>query len=138
MMTGFTIKTQDKQTIRFNYYLEDAPITTKAFADALPFTRTFFHARISGQEIWIDNAPEIDIIQANASVFTTPGEIVLGLLKPARNKTAKCLGIYYGEGKGLDGCNIFGKVFAEDMPMLKKLGDDIWKHGCQELLFDVL
>jgi hypothetical protein len=137
-MTGFKIRTQDDQTIRFNFYNADAPITTEAFTKILPFSRTFFHARISGQEIWIDDAPGIDIIQENASVFTEPGEIVPGPLQPARNKTSKCLGIYYGEGKGLDSCNIFGKVFAEDMPILKKLGDTIWKHGSRELAFEKL
>jgi hypothetical protein len=30
------------------------------------------YAGISGQEIWIDNAIEPDIIQENASVFTAP------------------------------------------------------------------
>lgn len=137
-MTGFKIKTQENQTIRFNFYHSEAPLTSGAFAKTLPFSRTFFHARISGQEIWIDDAPELDIIQENASVFTEPGEIVLGPLRPTRAKTSKCLGIYYGDGKGLDSCNIFGKVFHEDLHLLKKLGENIWKHGAQELAFEIL
>jgi len=137
-MTGFLIKTQDNQKIRFSFYFDTAPVTSKAFAKTLPFTRTFFHARTSGQEIWIDNAPELDIIQENASVFTEPGEIVLGPLKPMRIKTSKCLGIYYGEGKGIDSCNIFGKVFDEDLSLLKALGDKIWRQGAQELTFEIL
>lgn len=137
-MTGFKIKTIDNQIIRFNYYANDAPITCEAFSKLLPFSRIFVHARISGQEIWIDNAPELDIIQENASVFTSPGEVVLGPLKPIRAKTSKCLGIYYGEGKGLDSCNIFAKVFAEDLELLKILGNNIWKHGVQELTFESL
>jgi len=96
------------------------------------------HARVSGQEIWIDNAPELDIIQENASVFTAPGEVVYGPLKPARTKTSNCMGIYYGEGRGLDCCNIFAKVFDEDMPLLKELGENIWKQGTQELIFEKL
>lgn len=137
-MKGFKIKTQDHQTIRFNYYSSEARVTTEAFIKVLPFSRTFFHARISGEEIWIDDAPEIDIIQENSSVFTQPGEIVLGPVRPKRNKTAKCLGIYYGEGRGLDSCNIFGKVFTEDLPALKALGEKIWKHGSQVLTFENL
>ena len=137
-MTGFKIKTIDNQIIRFNYYNNDAPITCEAFSKLLPFSRIFIHARISGQEIWIDNAPELDIIQENASVFTNPGEVVLGPLKPERAKTSKCLGIYYGEGRGLDSCNIFAKVFAEDLELLKILGENIWKHGVQELTFESL
>ncbi|MEJ7740046.1 MAG: DUF3830 family protein [Chitinophagaceae bacterium] len=136
-MADFFIRTQDNQIIRFKFYSDAAPITSEAFSKTLPFSRTFFHARISGQEIWIDNAPEVDIIQENASVFTEPGEIVLGPLKPTRAKTSKCLGIYYGEGKGLDSCNIFGKVFDEDLILLKTLGEAIWRHGAQELTFDV-
>ena len=137
-MTGFIIKTNDNQNIRFKYYLENAPVTSKAFATLLPFTRTFFHARVSGQEIWIDNAPQLDIIQENASVFTEPGEVVFGPVRPSRVKTANCLGIYYGEGKGLDCCNIFAKVLAEDLNLLKILGNNIWKHGTQEITFDKL
>ncbi len=137
-MTTFLIKTPSNQIIRFNYYNTEAPITCAAFAKLLPFSRTFFHARISGAEVWTDDAPEVDIIQENASVFTEPGEVVLGPLKPTRAKTAGCLGIYYGEGKGLDCTNIFAKVFPEDLPLLKLLGEAIWKHGAQKLSFESL
>jgi len=137
-MKGFIIKAADKTAIRFKYYHESAPITAKAFASLLPFKRTFFHARVSGQEIWIDNAPVLDIIQENASVFTEPGEVVYGPLKPARTKTSNCMGIYYGEEKGLDCCNIFAKVFDEDKILLKELGDSVWKHGTQEIEFENL
>jgi hypothetical protein len=137
-MVNFRIRTKDNHLIRFNLYIDAAPVTCKAFLKALPFTRSFCHARVSGAEIWIDNAPEFDIIQENASVFTEPGEIVLGPLKPLRAKTSKCLGIYYGEGKGLDCCNIFGKVFQEDIQLLKELGDKIWRHGMQDITFEKL
>ncbi len=137
-MTGFIIRTQVNNVIRFKFYLNDAPETSKAFVKTLPFSRTFFHARISGQEIWTDNSPELDIIQENASIFTEPGEVVIGPLKPARAKTSKCLGIYYGDGKGLDCCNIFAKVFDEDLLLLKTLGDKIWRLGSQELSFETL
>jgi len=136
--SSFQIKIPGGITIRFNYYQIDAPITSRAFGSLLPFKRTFLHARVSGQEIWIDDAPELDIIQENASVFAQPGEVVYGPLKPARAKTSNCMGIYYGEGKGLDCCNIFAKVFDEDMHLLKALGDRIWKQGVQELTFEEL
>src|SRR5688572_12792530 len=132
-MPGFTITTSNNTIIRFRYY-EDAPVTSAAFATLLPFTLTFMHARVSGQEIWIDNAPPLDIIQENASVMTTPGEVVYGPLKPARVSTANCMGIYYGNGKGVDACNIFAKVFDEDKHLLEQLGNDIWENGKQELL----
>jgi hypothetical protein len=137
-MTGFLIKTSGDKTIRFQFYLEAAPITCAAFAERLPFNRTFLHARVSGQEIWTDKAPTLDIIQENASVFAGPGEVVLGPLKPERAKTAGCMGIYYGEGKGLDCCNIFAKVFEEDRDMLAALGEAIWKRGAEELYFEKL
>lgn len=137
-MSGFIIKLSDNQNIRFRYYEEEAPVTTKAFDALLPFTKTFYHARVSGQEIWTDNAPQLDIIQENASVFTVPGEIVYGPIKPLRTKTSNCMGIYYGEGKGLDCCNIFAKVFDEDLDLLKTLGDNIWKNGIQEIIFQKL
>lgn len=134
-MKGFFITTKDHQKIRFSFYEDAAPLTCAAFANLLPFTRAFLQARVSGQEIWVDNAHEIDVIQENASVFTEPGEIVLGPLYPARNKIAKCIGIYYGEGRGLDCGNIFGKVFAEDFGLLRIVGDRIWRQGAEELTF---
>ncbi len=108
-------------------------MTSRAFSAILPFTRTFYHARVSGQEIWIDDVPPLDIIQENASVFTEPGEAVFGPTKPGRAKTANCFGIYYGEGKGLDACNIFAKVIDSDKEKLMELGIKIWKHGAQVL-----
>ena len=135
-MDGFIIRTSNNEVIRFKLYIQDAPVTSAAFISLLPFNRTFIHARVSGQEIWIDNAPKLNIIQENASVFTEPGEVVFGPLKPARTKTSNCMGIYYGEGRGLDACNIFAKVFDEDMDLLKVLGEDIWKNGVKEILFE--
>jgi hypothetical protein len=137
-MKGFIIKTADGIVIRFVYYHDDAPVTSHAFESLLPFTRIFLHARVSGQEVWIDNAPQLDIVQENASVFTVPGEVVYGPLKPARVKTSNCMGIYYGIGRGLDCCNIFAKVLEEDMPLLQALGESIWRHGAQQLTFEKL
>lgn len=137
-MTGFKITTSDNQEIRFQCYLDDAPVTSLAFINLLPFTRTFYHARVSGQEIWIDNVPELDIIQENASIFAEPGEVVLGPKKPLRAKTANCLGIYYGEGRGLDACNIFAKVIESDKQKLIDLGNCIWENGKQELTFSLI
>jgi hypothetical protein len=135
-MKGFIVKKQGFEPIRFTYYIDDAPVTAKAFADSLPFTQTFMHARVSGQEVWTDNAPELDIIQENASVFTIPGEVVIGPSRPVRVSTRHAMGIYYGEGKGLDSCNIFAKVVAEDMQLLQQLGNSIWKNGVAELRFE--
>jgi len=137
-MTGFKIITEDKQEIRFNFYLDTAPTTSKAFIEILPFTRMFYHARVSGQEIWIDDVPPLDIIQENASVFTELGEVVFGPMKPIRSKTSNCFGIYYGNGKGLDACNIFAKVFDADKQKLIDLGNNIWKNGSQELTITFL
>lgn len=137
-MTGFKITTSDNLEIKFELYLDTAPVTSKAFLSILPFTRTFYHARVSGQEIWIDDVPKLDIIQENASVFTEPGEVVFGPTKPIRTKTANCFGIYYGEGKGLDACNIFAKVVESDKQKLVDLGNKIWRTGSQILTLSVI
>ena len=137
-MTGFKITTLNKQEIKFEFYIDTAPLTSKAFAQILPFTRTFHHARVSGQEIWIDNVPQLDIIQENASVFTEPREVVFSPTKPIRSKTADCFGIYYGDGKGLDACNIFAKVIDSDKQKLIDLGNSIWKNGSQELTISLI
>jgi len=137
-MTGFKITTQDGQEINFEFYHNAAPVTSSAFPSILPFTRTFNHARVSGQEIWIDDVPKLDIIQENASVFAEPGEVVFGPTKPSRTKTANCFGIYYGDGKGLDACNIFAKVVDSDKQKLMDLGNSIWKNGSQELTLSLI
>lgn len=137
-MKGFKITTPEKEEIRFEFYKDLAPVTSTSFAKILPFTRTFYHARVSGQEIWIDNIPELDIIQENASIFTEPGEVVLGPKKPIRAKTANCFGIYYGEGKGLDACNIFAKVIESDKQKLINLGDSIWENGSRDLTISLV
>jgi hypothetical protein len=132
-MKGFKLTTPDGLEIKFKFYLEEAPITCYSFQGILPFTRTFFHARISGQEIWINDVPGLNIIQENASVFTSPGEVVFGPMKPSRVKTSNCFGIYYGEGQGLDACNIFAIVYETDKQKLIELGNKIWKYGALEL-----
>lgn len=134
-MTGFTIKIKDGGKIRFKYYSE-APITSKAFQDTLPFTQTFYHARVSGEEIWTDKAPMLDIIQENSSVFINTGEVVIGPKNPSRNKVVGCMGIMYGDGKLLDCGNIFAKVYDEDAEALKKLGNSFWEEGFKELIFE--
>ena len=137
-MKGFRITTADNLEIKFEFYLDTAPVTSKAFLSILPFTRTFYHARVSGQEIWIDDVPKLDIIQENASVFTKPGEVVFGPAKPIRSKTANCFGIYYGDGKGLDACNIFAKVIDRDKQKLIDLGNRIWKNGSLEFTISMI
>ena len=137
-MSGFIVHTKENTSIRFSYYNLAAPLTVAVFAAELPFSRVFLHARVSGEEIWIDKAPVINVIQENSSVFTQPGEVVIGPFNPVRNKIAGCMGIFYGEGKLLDCGNIFAKVFEEDMPLLKNLGNSIWRNGMQELRFEAL
>jgi hypothetical protein len=58
-------------------------------------------------------------------------------MKPTRAKAGGGgIGIYYGEGKGLDAANIFARAYEEDMPALRLLGEKIWKEGEQELRFE--
>src|SRR5262245_54787278 len=137
-MKGFKIITKDETEIHFNFYFNEAPLTSNAFQQILPFTRTFYHARVSGREIWIDDVPPLDVIQENASVFAEPGEVVLGPSKPTRVKTANCFGIYYGEGRGLDAANIFARVIDADMSKLEELGDSVWKNGPKEFRIEEL
>lgn len=136
-MKGFKITATTGTIIRFRFY-DDAPQTAAAFARILPFTRVLMHARTSGSEIWTDEAPPLDVIQENASVFTEPGEVVYGPSGAKRTRTCNCMGIYYGEGKGLDACNIFARVLDEDKETLAALGHSIWKGGEQAITFSPL
>jgi hypothetical protein len=136
---GFFITSPTGQSIRFHYYLDAAPATITAFHSHLPFSLSLFHARVSGQEIWSDQAPQLAVIQENASVFTQPGEVVIGPVTANRAVgTAGTIGIYYGEGKGLDCANIFAKVIPDDFPLLQTLGEQVWKAGAQILQFTAL
>lgn len=134
---GFKITTANGLIIRFRYD-EDAPMTAKAFKALLPFTRSLLHARTSGEEIWTGDAPPLDVIQENASVFTHPGEVVYGPSGAKRALTRNCMGIYYGEGRGLDSCNIFARVYEEDRALLASLGEAIWRRGEQPITFSSL
>jgi len=136
-MKGFKILAEGHPEIRFGYYQDLAPLTSKSFQEVLPFERMLYHARVSGLEIWTDDGPKLDLPQENASIFAGPGEIVLGPLKPERNKIRGCIGIFYGEGKLLDCGNIFGKVMDEDLEALKTLGDAIWRKGGILLRFEL-
>lgn len=49
---------------------------------------------VSGREIWIDDAPLLDIPQENASVFAAPGEMVIGPKSPDRNRIKGCIGLF--------------------------------------------
>ena len=135
---GFQLRTVSGLVIRFRYYLDEAPVTSEVFHTHLPYAQTFVHARTSGEEFWTDKAPPLHILQENASVFCLPGEAGISPVTPARVKTAGMMGIYYGNGKGLDATNIFAKVFDEDMEKLKELGDQIWRYGEQILTFEKL
>lgn len=136
-MNGFILCAPDFRPIHFRYYKEEAPETCSAFENLLPLFKEFYHARVSGQEIWFEGLEPLFIPQENASVFTLPGEVVLGPAKPVRTKTANCFGIYYGEGKGLDACNIFARVVPEDLKYLQELGESIWKNGSLQLELSV-
>ena len=68
-------------------------------------------------------------------MFINPGEVVFGPAAPDRVKTKNCLGIYYGEGKGLDACNIFARVADEDFDQLAELGHRIWRNGDLKVTF---
>ena len=70
-MQGFKMKKKDGEEIHFKFYFEEAPVTCKSFQEILPFTRVFYHARISGREIWIDDVPILDIVQENARIYRT-------------------------------------------------------------------
>jgi len=137
-LSGFVIHTKENTSIRFRWYSIAAPETVADFAAHMPFSREFLHARVSGEEIWIDDAPLLNVIQENCTVFAQPGEVAIGPFNPARNKIAGCMGIFYGEGKLLDCGNIFARVFDEDMPLLKTLGSNIWRNGAQVLRFELL
>ncbi len=139
VMKGFSIITPENTIIRFTYYSAEAPLSAAAFDAVLPFSIGFYHARTSGEEFWVANAFTFDVPQENASVFTEPGEVVLGPMKPSRVKAMNgSIGIYYGDGKGLDAANIFAKVVPEDADKLKVLGEKIWKEGARELRFEQL
>ncbi len=89
-MTGVKIITEHGQEIKFEFYLDEAPLTSKEFIGYFRLHELFIKSIRTRN--WIDNVPQLDIIQENASVFTIPGEVVFGPTKPIRTKTANCFG----------------------------------------------
>lgn len=136
-MPQFTLTTPAGTVIRFETYPEAAR-TAQAFLQALPHRVLWRHAMTSGQEIWTPEAPPLDVIQENSSVFVRPGEVVIGPIQPKRNQIAGCMGIYYGEGKGLDSGNVFAAVLDEDYAALIALGHEILLGGEQLLQLDAV
>ena len=123
------------ESIVLDLYDELAPETISALWEILPFEREIFHARLSGQEIWCDDMPVLDVPQENASIHAQPGEFVVGPKNPIRNQITGCLGLFYGKGALIDCGNVIGKVRKEDMSVLKSWGQDIWQNGSQKLSF---
>lgn len=132
------VTNQKGEVIIINLYAELAPNTVQALGAVLPFEREIFHARLSGQEIWCDDMPQLDVPQENASVHAQPGEFVVGPKNPIRNQITGCLGLFYGKGTLIDCGNIIGKVEKDDLSILKSWGQDIWQNGSQILSFSRL
>lgn len=137
-MSGFLLTATGQAGIRFRFYDVEAPATAAAFLAALPFEQLFLHARVSGQEIWCSEAPALPVPQENSTIHCRPGEVAIGPLQPARNQVSGLMGIFYGEGKLVDGANIFAAVVPEDLPLLVALGDQIWRRGGLKLRFSPL
>jgi len=133
---GFKVRTSRGLIIIFDLYAREAPATSDAFLNSLPFSAVFDHAKISGQEIWSGNCPPFNISQENSSLFALPGEIALGPIQPARNKITGLMGIFYGTGQLMDSGNIFGCNTKADRDKLSELGNTIWTTGSQELHFE--
>lgn len=134
MYAAFSIEINGEPDLHFYLYYREAPLTCTAFMDALPFERNFYHAKLSGEEIWTPHGLGLAIPQENATVFIEEGEIALGPLH-SRNKIADCIGIMYGTGKLLDCGNIFGRVQQNHLKALKVLGRRFWLQGENHLRF---
>lgn len=136
-MKVFIIKTQEGKLIRFQFYNKQTPITCEAFSKIFPFEARAVQARFAGEEIWIPKGPNLKIPQENSSVKLKFGEIGYAPIHP-RNKVARSIAIVYGKAKLSDRVNIFAKVLNKDKKLLKKLGEQIWLKGAQELRFELL
>lgn len=136
-MTKVALYSTRNETIVFDLYDDMAPNSVSEFVASLPFEVELIHASVSGQEIWTDSTPAWHIPQENASVFTHPGELVIGPTAHPRSRTAGCLGVYYGEGKGLDAANIIGMVAENNRPALLEIGKRVWKNGSEKFRFEL-
>ena len=136
-MTGFLIKTSYNDILRFKFYLDKAPLTCAAFLKALPFSRSLIHPGFLRKEIWTGKGPDVNILPENVFVLMEPGEIAIGAITPHDTRTSKQLGICYGQAKPIESCNIFGKVFEDDLQLLKVLGQTIWRYGELNLSFEI-
>jgi len=136
-MTGFLIKTSYNDTLRFQLYLDGAPLTCEAFLNSLPFSGGFIHPGLLRKEIWTSWGPQVNILPENAFALMEPGEIAIGFLTPHDRTNSKRIRICYEEAKPINRCNVFGKVFEEDLHLLKVLGQTIWRYGQLNLSFEI-
>lgn len=122
--------------IRFRLYETEAPATCRAFIAALPLSVRAVQARFAGEELWIPEGPHLQIIQENATIELKLGE--LGYAPPnPRSDVAKSIALVYGEAKLSDCVNVFAIVLDEDLPKLKKLGEEVWLRGARILTFEL-
>ncbi len=134
-MTGKFFHLRSKEgVIRFSLYHKEAPQTCLAFLSKLPWRGKAVQARLSGEEIYIEKGPALNVPQENTSIFLRPGEI--GYAVPiARSPIKNNIAIVYGEAKLFDGVNVFARVVPTDLKKLKNLGKSIWLNGAQILNF---
>lgn len=135
-MKHLILITPNEKSIRFKLYESEAPVTCKEFTKIIPFEAKAVQARMAGEEIWIPEGPELKIPQENATVHLEPGELGFAPVHP-RNEVARSIAILYGEAQLHDCVNVFGKVFEEDMKLLKELGEQIWLEGSRTLRFEL-
>ena len=84
-MTGFKLVTKDGVEIHFKFYLDEAPVTCKAFHEDPSFHQGVLSCPCLGHgDSESTTYRALDIIQENASVFAEPGEVVVGPSRPTR------------------------------------------------------
>src|SRR5688572_21261613 len=101
-MASFSINLDNDMTIRFQCYVEDAPVTSTAFLSFMPLAKMFSPVLVTGLALWFDDRPPVDLIQEDASLFPKPGDVVSGPSIPSRPLRGRCFRIGSGACKGLD------------------------------------
>lgn len=134
--------------VRVELLWDDAPRTCAAIWSALPIVKPAFHARRSGQELFLLADPFENPGPENGRLKVAAGDVLFAHMPPSwtddhEDYTRSDEGLFdiaviYGPDALIRGPeapvagNLFGRV-ADDLPALAEICARMWLEGCEDI-----
>jgi hypothetical protein len=125
-----------KTTVSARLHEDLAPKTCEAVWGVLPFDGKAIHGKWGGNEVWT-SMPDIKISEfENETIFASPGEILIVIIKPGIYDFA----MFYGKGwcfgpSGFVPGNHFATI-AEDLPKFVKACEKVHLEGSKKIIIE--